>query len=73
ILTKKRFEEFFNSARNQFLLKDSNFIYYLVPKSKISYNDEAVVAHNETKGTVDIVYYKDVIEVIVDKQKFVFG
>jgi len=68
--TFKEFDRLVKLARYQFLLKTKNNLYFLPLPNYSSYNENGFVAHNEITGQIDVLEFKDVIEVTIDSKKY---
>ena len=71
-LTYKEFDGFAKTARFQFILKTKKGLYFLPLPNYISYNENGLVAHNETTGQIEILSFEDILEVTVDSKKFTY-
>ena len=70
----KVFEYLVKTARWQFLAKTGKEIYFISNVQNYStFNEEGFVAINEASGHVEIVFYEEVKEIIVDSKKFYFN
>ena len=68
--THEEFNRLLNESKYQFNVKTNDSIYFITPKGYESYNQFGFVAHNESNGKIDILSYKDVIQVTIDSKKF---
>lgn len=66
-LNYKIFKKIYEKAKYQLVLKAGNNVYFLYLNTKDTYFDnEGVIAHNENTGAIEIVYYKEIDEIIID-------
>ena len=70
--TYKEFEKLIKSAKYQFILKTEASVYFITIAGYESFNENGFVAHNESKGTIDIVSFSDILEVIIDSKKYFY-
>ncbi|MFH2142589.1 MAG: hypothetical protein ABIJ97_09220 [Bacteroidota bacterium] len=71
-LNKLSFEKLLASAKHQFILKTDTDIYFLALGKEVHYSDLSIVAHNETKKTIEIIDYKNIKSGTVDGEKYLF-
>jgi len=67
-----KFGEFLKVARFQFVLKSEKYVYFIPLPAGCYYNDLSFIGHNEVTGSVDIISYDDIREVLVDGKKYFF-
>ncbi len=70
--TYKEFARLLKIAKNQFVLKTENSTYFINVIGYESYNENGFVAHNELKGTIEILQFADIFEVIIDCKKITY-
>lgn len=68
-MNKSRFDEIVSDTHNQLLLKVNNEIYYINVRKKLVFNELGVIAVNERTGSVSIVLFSDIDDVISDGEK----
>lgn len=71
-LNFKEFDRLLKEARCQFLLKAKQKLYFLPFNNYTSYNEHGFIAHNEITGEIDILDYKDVVEITIDSKKYYY-
>ena len=71
-LDQKIFQKYLRKARHQFVLKNSDNIYYVRVSEGTVYDNRRFVAHNETRNTIDIISYNEIQEMIIDGKKIYF-
>ena len=69
----KKFDLLLKTARHQFLVKTRNGIYFINPHSYSSFNEKGFIARHETSGKVEIMFFEDVVEIIIDSKKFMYN
>ena len=69
----KKFDLLLKSARHQFLVKTKNGIYFITPQNYSSYNEKGFIAKHESSGKVEIMFFEDVVEIIIDSKKFMYN
>jgi hypothetical protein len=70
--TSQEFEKLAKEAKHQYILKTEKYVYFIALPFKSFFNDISFIGHNESTGTIDIVDYDKIKEVIVDGKKMNF-
>ena len=70
--TYKEFVKLLKTAKNQFILKTDSAVYFIHAVGYESYNENGFVAHNESKGTIEILQFSEIFEVIIDSKKITY-
>jgi hypothetical protein len=63
------FEQLLKTAHWQFLIRTSRGVYFIHVEGYSTYNEEGFIARNEAGGQVEIITYKDVLEITIDGKK----
>lgn len=70
--TYQEFVTLLKTAKNQFILKTDNAVYFINAVGYESFNENGFVAHNESKGTIEILQFSEIIEVTIDSKKITY-
>lgn len=66
------FGELLKRAKFQYVLKSEKYVYFIPLPAGCYYNDLSFIGHNEVTGSVDIVSYDDIKEVLIDGEKLFY-
>ena len=67
--TYQEFSKLLTESKYQFNLKTKDSIYFITPKDYDAFNEHGFVAHNEVNGNIDILHYKEIVQIIIDSKK----
>ncbi len=70
--TYQEFLKLLKTAKYQFVFKTESSVYYINVSDYEAHNENGFVAHNESKGSVEIVSYSDINEVTIDSKKYLY-